>query len=120
MTNAARPSDLPTLAPGEEEYNAGNAEHVRAREKKSKERAALAIAGLKFVMSTRQGRAWMRHLLAEKLFVRVGRQVPPAIFTGSSSTFYNTALREMGDRISSELAHHCAEEMHLMEKETDA
>jgi hypothetical protein len=75
------------------------------------------IAGLREVMKTRQGRAWMHHLLTEKLFTRVGAKRPAAIFTGNSTTFYNAALKELGDVIAAEVETYCAKEMDLMKGE---
>jgi hypothetical protein len=107
-------------APGSKEdgpFNAGDPEQVREREKKSKLREDARREGMKFVMSQRAGRAWMRHLLAEKLFTRVGKVRPAAIFTGNSTTFYNAALKELGDIVASELATLCPDEFRLMETE---
>jgi hypothetical protein len=72
---------------------------------------------MRFVMSTAKGRSWMRHLLAEKLFTRVGKVRPAAIFTGNSTTFYNAALKELGDIIATEAAALCPTEFRLMEDE---
>lgn len=101
-------------------YNAGDPEQVRDRERKSKLREDVRREGLKVVMASRPGRAWMRHLLAEKLFTRVGRARPAAIFTGNSTTFYNAALKELGDVVAVELATLCPDEFRLMETEGDA
>jgi hypothetical protein len=94
-------------------------EHVADRKKAAKEREDTRAAGLKYIMGDRRGRAWMRHLIAEKLFTRVGRQRPAGIFTGNSTTFYNSALKELGDIISAEVATLTPTEFRLMEDEGD-
>ena len=104
----------------DETFNAGDPEQVRDREQKSKVREDARREGLRFLMSDRRGRAWMRHLLGEKCFTRVGKMRPAAIFTGNSTTFYNSALKELGDTIAAELATITPAEFRLMENEGDA
>jgi len=100
-------------------YDASDPDHVHAREKSSKRRDDRRKEGLRYIMADPKGRAWMRHLIAEKLFTRVGAQRPAVIFTGNSSTFYNAALKEMGDLISSEIATLTPREFRQMEDEGD-
>lgn len=105
-------------APGSgEPFNAGDEESVRERNATAKVRDEAVKEGLRFVMSTAKGRAWMRHLLAAKLFTRVGKIRPAAIFTGNSTTFFNAGLKELGDLISTEIAVICPTEFRLMEDE---
>jgi hypothetical protein len=98
-------------------YNAGDEGQVAERQAKAKNKADERAEGLRYIMATRQGRCWMRHLLGEKLFTRVGTARPAGIFTGNSTTFYNTALRETGDIIHAEIATLCKRECRLMEDE---
>lgn len=108
---AARPTEA------EEAFDASNPEQVTARNAKAKLRDDLRRDGLRYVMGDRRGRAWMRHLLSEKCFTRVGKIRPAGIFTGNSTTFYNAALKELGDVIAAELAGLCPAESRLMEDE---
>jgi hypothetical protein len=101
----------------EKPYDASDETQVAERQVKAKSKDAIVAEGLRFIMSTSQGRAWMRHLLATKLFTRVGGNRPAGIFTGNSTTFYNTALREVGDIIHAEIATLCKRECRLMEDE---
>lgn len=103
-----------------DEFNAGDPEQVRKREQQSRAKEDVRREGLRFLMSDRRGRAYMRHLLAEKLFTRVGKTRPAAIFTGNSTTFYNSALKELGDTVATELANITPDEFRLMENEGDA
>lgn len=100
-------------------YNASDPEQIHDREKKAKRREDLRKEGLKFIMSDARGRSWMRHLIGEKLFTRIGNTRPAAIFTGNSSTFYNAALKEVGDIISTELATLTPAEFRLLEDEAN-
>lgn len=100
-------------------FNAGDAEQVRDREKLSKLREDVRVSGLHYIMSDARGRAWMRHLLAEKLFVGVGKLVPPDSFTGNSTTFYNSGAKRVGELLRSELLNRCRAEYRLMEDEGD-
>lgn len=111
---SARPQQA---TPQEKPYNAADEEQVAERSAKSKVRDNARVDGLKFIMSTPKGRTWMRHLLAEKCFTRVGRSRPLPMFTGNSTTFYNSALRELGDLIACEVATACPAEFRLMEDE---
>lgn len=98
-------------------YDPSNPEHVAARQKTAKKREDARREGLREVVSTPKGRAWMRHLLVEKLMTRVGHTLPSRLFTGNSSTFYNAALRECGDLIATELMTFAPKEFRLMEDE---
>lgn len=100
-------------------YDASNPEHVHEREKKSKRAEDQRKEGLRYIMADPKGRAWMRHLIGEKLFTRVGARRPAVIFTGNSTTFYNAALKEMGDLIATEVATLAPREFRLMEDEGD-
>lgn len=119
MNAAGTPKSAPQQAskPAETHYNAGDEAQVAERTQNVKARAAGVAQGLRTVMATKPGRAWMRHLLTDKLFTRVGRSRPAGIFTGNSTTFYNAALKELGDIVASELATLCPDEFRLMETE---
>ena len=112
---AARPA-VDSSNPG---FDAGDPSKVADRNNKLKVRTAIEVEGLRFVMSTRQGRAWMRAHLTKQLFVRVGAVRPPGLFTGNSTTFYNAALRELGDLVMAELATVAPRELRLMEDEVN-
>lgn len=96
----------------------GDEASVAARSRRTKGDAEAQVESLRWVMSDPRGRRWMAHLLAQKLFTRVGATRPPSIFTGNSHTFYNTSLRELGDLIASELNHYCQDDFRKMENET--
>lgn len=98
-------------------YNAGDAQQVEQKTRESKMHLQRLQEGIRFIMSDPKGRTWMRHLLGQKLFTRVGATRPALIFTGNSTTFYNTALKELGDLLSSELATLAPAEFRLMEDE---
>lgn len=85
-------------------YNAGDAAMVDEKRRLSKRQLERLHEGTRYIMSDPKGRAWMRHLISERLFTRVGTKRAAAIFTGNSTTFYNTALKELGDLLSLELA----------------
>lgn len=98
-------------------FNAGDAEQVRDREKTSELRREQLREGLRYVMADPKGRAWMRYLLVEKLMTRVGVHLPPPLFTGNSTTFYNAALRELGDLIAAEIEHAAPHAFNQMKSE---
>lgn len=105
--------------PAAKPFNAADEEQVAEREKNAKRREDARAAGLRYLLADPRGRAWMRHLLAEKLFTRVGKTRPAGIFTGNSTTFYNAALKEAGDILAAECATLCPAEFRLMEDEGD-
>lgn len=119
MSQQAEPRPVKREDP-KEPYNAGDAEHVREREKASKRRADRVREGLRFVMSDPRGRLWMHHMLTEKLFIGVGKFVPPDSFTGNSTTFYNTGAKRVGEVLRAELLNICRGEFRTMEDEGDA
>lgn len=98
-------------------YNAGDERQVEAKTRTAKLHIQRLQEGVRFIMSDPKGRTWMRHLIGDKLFTRVGANRPAAIFTGNSTTFYNTALKELGDLLSSEIATLAPAEFRLMEDE---
>lgn len=101
----------------EKPYNAADEEQVAERTATSKVRDDARKEGMRFVMGSPKGRAWVRFLLAEQLFTRVGKKRPAQIFTGNSTTFYNAALKELGDIIAADLSSICPVEFRLMEDE---
>lgn len=112
--------NAPTKTDDKAPFNAGDAAQVKDRERTSKLREDMRRSGLQYLMADAKGRAWMRHLLVDKLFTRVGRHRPAAIFTGNSTTFYNAALKELGDIVATELATICPEQFRLMENEGES
>lgn len=109
----------PVRKPGEQKpaYNAGDASQVDEKRRQSKHALERLHEGVRFIMSNPSGRAWMRHLIGDRLFTRIGAKRPAAIFTGNSTTFYNTALKELGDLLSAELATIAPADFRLMEDE---
>lgn len=101
----------------QEPFNAGDADQVKERGDAAKRNNDLRSEGLRYIMADRRGRAYMRSLLVEKLFTRVGAKRPAGIFTGNSTTFYNAALKELGDIVAAELAAITPEEFRLLEGE---
>lgn len=98
-------------------FNAGDEAQVRERKKKAGLREDLRLEGLRYIMADRRGRAFMRHLILDKLITPVGDSMPRAIFTGNSTTFYNTALAELGGLMRAEIELHCEKEYSLMKLE---
>jgi hypothetical protein len=96
-------------------YNAGDPAQVGERKVQAKNTENERIEGLRYVMATKQGRAWMCYLLEVKLGVPVTRVTK--LFTGNSGTFYNTALRETGDVLEHELKRIAKLQYRLMEDE---
>lgn len=111
-----RPPQNPTPL-DDEPYDAGNPEHVARRSKQARQREDLRATGLVVMMKTTEGRAFVRHLLVEKLFTGVGSHVPPDCFTGNSATFYNAGQKRVGDVLKAELFKLCRPEYRLMEDE---
>lgn len=107
----------PSTETPERGYDAGDEGQVGERRARVKIKENAITEGLRYIMATAQGRAWMCHLLSEKLFTRVGTRRPAAIFTGNSTTFYNAAHKELGDIIATELATLAPAEFRLMEQE---
>lgn len=101
----------------QEPYNAANPDHVARRSKDSRSKLELQRAGLRDIMGSRQGRAWMAHLLNGKLFTRIGSALPSDPMTGNSMTYYNLALRRVGEVMSAELAEFCPADFRRMEDE---
>jgi hypothetical protein len=99
-------------------YNAGDETSVEERKGDAKRREDIRREGLRYIMGDARGRAWMAHLLREKLFVRLGTRRTP-IFSGSSSTFFNCALHEVGEMISTELYAICLDNFRKMEDEAE-
>lgn len=108
---------LPRRAEPVVPFDASNPEQVHDREKKAKLRADYIVEGMEYIMADARGRAYMRHLISQRLFTRVGAIRPAAIFTGNSTTFYNTALKELGDILTTELAAMVPGSFRLMEDE---
>lgn len=110
---AVRPIDDAEKAP----YDASNPEHVRTARKKAEIRQDLIREGLRFIMSDRRGRAWMRHLLVDKLHEPMGSAVTKDVNTGNSYVYYNTAHVELARVLKREAYALCRAEFRLMEDE---
>lgn len=92
-------------------YNAADETMVGEASARSKLKEDERVKGLRHLMSATEGRAWMHFLLTKQM--NLGRP----IFTGNSSTFYNSAQRELADILVAELKRFCFESYMLMEKE---
>jgi hypothetical protein len=95
----------------EQPEDLGDAAQVSARNKRVAQRQRELGSTLVHIMSTKQGRAWMHHLLYEKCGYDRKQ------FTGSSSTFANTGALEVAQTIVRELKTLCFESWALMERE---
>lgn len=92
------------------DFNAGDASKVVARTKKLARGDEMRRNGLRQIMSTPEGRAWMWALLGEcRIF--------QTCFTGNSTTFFNEGKRDVGLPIMAEITEHFADEYLLMAKE---
>lgn len=91
-------------------YDAGDAEQVRERQKDSKQREATRIAGLRLVMSSREGRAWVWGLLEKCHPFQTS-------FRGNSQTFFLEGEANIGLQVFAEIRKHCMDQYTLMEKE---
>lgn len=111
---AARAPANPAAPDGEAEpYDAGNERHVKEREGKSKQREAQRLNGLKALMATAEGRAWMWSLLDFAGPFRTG-WVPD-----SDRTIFNEGMRNVGNWALGQVRRHCLAEYALMEKEAN-
>lgn len=89
----------------------GDAVQVKERNKRVQQRQRELGDTLVQIMGTKQGRAWMHHLLYEKCGYDRKQ------FTGNSGTFANTGMLEVAQTIVRELKTLCFEQWALMERE---
>lgn len=83
----------------ERPFNAGDPKSVAAAEKRKRIATALRNDGLRELMASKAGRAWMYWLLAEMSPMRNA-------FTGNSQTFFNCGLQLVGQQLLAELLEH--------------
>ena len=90
--------------------NLGEPRSVLDKEKRAKFREAKRLAGLKYVMQTPDGRAWVWHILSLC-------EPFACVHNGNSRDYFNNGLRFIGVFIFNELRGHCRAEYDLMEQE---
>lgn len=93
-----------------DDFNAGDPRKVAERRTKASRAYEKRRAGLRLLMQSAEGRAWMWALLGDCGIFR-------SCFTGNSQTFFNEGKREVGLPIMAELTEHFADEYLLMAKE---
>lgn len=77
-------------------YNAGSAKDVAAAEKRSRSILALRKEGLRQIMGSQAGRAWMYGMLEEMGPMQNA-------FTGNSQTFFNCGKQYLGQHLVAQL-----------------
>lgn len=101
----------PDVDEGEQPEDLGDAAQVSARNKRVVARQREIADTLVQIMGTKQGRAWMRHLIYEKLCY------DKKIFTGNSGTFANAGMLEVAQTLTRELKTLCFDQWAAMERE---
>lgn len=91
-------------------YNAGSAKDVAAAEKRSRSIMALRKEGLRQIMDSQAGRAWMYGMLEEMGPMQNA-------FTGNSQTFFNCGKQYLGQHLIAQLLEDHLEAYILMNKE---
>lgn len=89
----------------------GDAAQVKKRNDRVDARNKRLQSTLCKIMETKDGRAWMHHLIYDKCGYDKKQ------FTGSSSTFANTGMLEVGQTITRELKGLCFDQWAQMERE---
>lgn len=95
----------------DEAEDLGDEAQVKERNKRVDGRKKLLADTLVKLMETKAGRAWMHHLIYEKLCY------DRKIFTGNSGTFANAGLLEAAQSLVRELKTLCFDKWALMERE---
>lgn len=93
-------------------FDAGDPDHVARRGSEIGGREAIRLDGLKMMMQSPAGRAWLRDLLA---FCGVGR----SCYRGNSDTFFLEGQQNVGHRIMSDITTKFKKEYILMLEEGD-
>jgi hypothetical protein len=89
----------------------GDAAQVSERNKRIGVRQHQLASTMRKLMDTKDGRAWMHHLIYERLCY------DRKIFTGNSGTFANAGMLEVAQTIVRDLKALCFEQWALMERE---
>lgn len=89
----------------------GDEQQVRTRNKRLDARRRALAETLRKLMGTKDGRAWVHHLIYERLCY------DRKIFTGNSATFANAGLLEAAQSLVRDLKLLCFEQWALMERE---
>lgn len=95
------------------EFDAGNREHVKERDKRVKDRERRRINGLRQVLEQPDSRLWLWDLLEKCGISRLS-------FTGNSQTFFNEGARNVGLNIQADLTREFPERYVEMLKEAGA
>jgi hypothetical protein len=109
-SNSRTDTEGDDAARGADDFNAGDATKVAARRGKVARGDERRRNGLRQLLRTPEGRAWLWWLLGECGIFR-------SCFTGNSTTFFNEGKREVGLPIMAELTEHFPDEYLLMAKE---
>ena len=89
----------------------GDEAQVRTRNKRLDARRRALTETLTKLMGTKDGRAWVHHLIYERLCY------DRKIFTGNSATFANAGLLEAAQTLVRDLKALCFDQWALMERE---
>lgn len=103
-------SPRPTPSEPQKPYDASDPEHVKARQVLAKDREAMRTKGLRQIMSTREGRAWMWGLLERCHPFQTS-------FRGNSQTFFLEGEANIGLQVFAEIRKSSMPEYLMMETE---
>lgn len=99
------------LGEREQPEDLGDPTQVKERNRRVAIRQRELADTLVQIMGTKQGRAWMRHLVYDKLCY------DKKIFTGNSGTFANAGMLEVAQTLTRELKTLCFDQWAAMERE---
>lgn len=105
------PVDVERQDDPEEPVDLGNPEQVKERNKRIDTRQKKLAETMRALMATKDGRAWMHHLIYERLCY------DRKIFTGNSGTFANAGMLEVAQTIVRDLKGLCFDQWATMERE---
>lgn len=91
-------------------FDAGDPDHVAARGSRLATYQALQSEGLRLIMQTKPGRAWMHALLG---FCGIGR----TCFRGNSETFFLEGMQNVGHKLLADITRSFKKEYILMLEE---